>query len=97
MLAGLVLAGCAHRGAGSSARECAGTAIATVRNQWHRPVDVYAEVERRSDWILGEVAPGERREFTLPEGATRLVYRWRSPYAGPPPTSADIAVSYACL
>jgi hypothetical protein len=79
---------------GSPSRDCAGTPIATVRNNWNRAVDVYAEVERRSDWLLGEVQVGERREFTLPEGTTRLMYRWRSAYTGIPPTSADIAVSY---
>lgn len=89
-----MLAGCAH--GGGLPRDCAGAPIATVRNNWHRAVDVYAEVENRADWILGEVTPGERREFSLPEGTTRLIYRWRSAYAGPPPTSADIAVSYAC-
>ena len=94
LLAGLVLAGCAHRGA--PIRECAGTPIAAVRNGWHRPVDVYAEVDRRADWILGELSPGERREFVLPPGTTRLAYRWRSPYTGPPPTGVDIAVSYFC-
>lgn len=88
-----MLAGCAHRGA---PRECTGTPTATVRNNWHRSVDVYAEVDRRSDWVLGEVAAGDIREFTLPEGTTRLVYRWRSGYVGPSPTGADIAVSYMC-
>ena len=92
-LTGLLLAACAHRGA---LRECAGTPIATVRNHWHLPVDVYAELDRGSDWLLGELVPGERREFTLPAGATRLGYRWRATHGGPPPTSSDIAVSYAC-
>ena len=67
-----------------------------MRNQWHRSVDVYAEVERRAEWILGELAPGERQEFVLPEGTTRIMYRWRGPYAGLPPTSTDISVSYLC-
>lgn len=94
ILAGLLLTACAHRGA--PLRECTGAPIATVRNHWHLPVDVYAEIDGRSDWILGEVAPGDRREFTLPDGTTRLGYRWRANRAGAPPTSSDIAVSYAC-
>lgn len=93
LVAGLMLTACAHRGA---PRDCTGTPIATVRNNWHRSVDVYAEIDGRSDWVLGEVASGDRREFTLPTGTTRLIYRWRGPYVGPPPTSADISVSYMC-
>lgn len=81
---------------GAPPRECPGTPIATVRNNWTRSVDVYAEIGHRSDWLLGEVQRGERREFTVPSGATRIMYRWRGPYAGPPPTSTDIAITYAC-
>lgn len=89
-----LLQACAARTA--ALRECAGTPVATVRNNWHTSVDVYAETERGSDWVLGELTPGERREFTLPAGATGLRYRWRGRVAGPPPTSSDIVVSYAC-
>jgi len=94
ILAGLLLAACAHRGA--SLRECTGTPTATVYNNWHLPVDVYAEVDGRSDWLLGEVVPGDRREFTLPEGATRLQYRWRRTLSGSGPGPSHIQVSYAC-
>lgn len=93
LIAALALAACAHRGI---PRECSGTPTATVRNNWNRSVDVYAEIDRRADWILGEVSPGELREFSLPEGTTRVLYRWRGPYHGPPPTSADIGISYVC-
>jgi hypothetical protein len=94
LVAGIVLVACAARTA--TLRDCTGTPVATVRNNWHSPVDVYAETERGSDWVLGELTPGERREFTLPSGATGLRYRWRGRIAGPPPTSSDIVVSYAC-
>lgn len=96
LLAGLVIASCTPRAGTAPPRECSGTPVATVRNNWNRSVDVYAEIDRRSDWLLGEVPAGDRREFTLPVGTTRLIYRWRGPYTGPPPTSTDIYVSYAC-
>jgi hypothetical protein len=93
LLCGILLAACARQ---TALHECTGTPVATVRNNWHSPVDVYAETERGSDWVLGELTPGDRREFTLPAGATGLRYRWRGRLAGPPPTSSDIVVSYAC-
>ena len=89
-----LLAGCAT--GRNAMRDCQGALVATVRNNWMQPVDVYVEVDGRSGFILGEVIPGDRQEFNLPQGASRLYYRWRSGYAGPPPTSSDISTSYAC-
>jgi hypothetical protein len=78
-----------------AAGECNGAIIATVRNNWRQPIDVYARMRETSAYILGEVAPGERREFELPEGATGVYYEWRGPTILRP-TSSDIATSYAC-
>jgi hypothetical protein len=94
-VAGLLLAACVHRGM-SPQRECTGTPTATVYNSWHLPVDVYAEVDGRSEWLLGEVVPSDRREFTLPAGTTRLQYRWRRIQSGSGPGPGHIQVSYAC-
>ena len=77
-------------------RDCTGDVLATVRNQWMQPVDVYVELRGAGGSILGEVLPGERREFMLPDGATGLYYRWRAGYAGARPTSSDIRTTYAC-
>ena len=93
-LAAAVTAACASRSAGM--RDCSGDVLATVRNQWVQPVDVYVEMDRGSGMIIGEVAPGERREFLLPDGATGLFYRWRSGYVGPRPTGSDIRTTYMC-
>ena len=94
VLAGLLLAACAHRG--TRLRDCAGTLTATVYNRWHLPVDVYAEVDDRSDWVLGEVKPDDRREFTLPKGATGVQYRWRKTLSASGPGPSHMSVSYAC-
>jgi hypothetical protein len=74
--------------------DCPGTVSATVRNFWNYPVDVYAD-KRTGGFILGEVRPGSREEFTLPDDATGVYFRWRGVTA-PGPTSSDVSVSYAC-
>ena len=79
----------------SRVSECEGTVTATVRNNWNYPVDVYADM-RGGGFILGEVRPGGREEFTLPEGATGVYFRWRSVSVATRPTSSDLATSYAC-
>jgi hypothetical protein len=76
-------------------RECTGPVTATIRNNWSQPVDVYARMRSTSAFILGEVAPGERRDFDLPDGATGVYYEWRRGTIVRP-TSSDIATSYAC-
>jgi hypothetical protein len=86
-------AGCSANRARLS--ECQGSVIATVRNNWNHPVDVYADT-RASGFILGEVQPGSREEFSLPEGATGVYFRWRSVGMVVQPTSSDIPVSYGC-
>ena len=93
LLAMVALGGCiSARGA---APECTGPVVATVRNNWNQPVDVYARMRGTSAYILGEVAPGERREFELPESATGIYYEWRSGTILRP-TSTDVPISYAC-
>ena len=93
VLVSVAMSGCVS--ARGTASECTGAVIATVRNNWRQPVDVYARMPQTSAFILGEVAPGERREFQLPEGATGVYYEWRSPTIIRP-TSSDISTSYAC-
>lgn len=78
-----------------NAPQCTGPVTATVRNNWSQPVDVYARMRTSSGFILGEVAPGERREFDLPEDATGVYYEWRQGTVIRP-TSSDIATSYSC-
>lgn len=79
----------------SGAPRCSGPVTATIRNNWSQPVDVYARMRTSSGFILGEVAPGERREFDLPEDATGVYYEWRMGTVIRP-TSSDIATSYSC-
>jgi hypothetical protein len=93
ILAAAWLAGCSMNR--SRLSECQGTVTATVRNNWNYPVDVYAEM-RGGGFILGEVRPGAREEFTLPAGASGVYFRWRSVSTATRPTSADLATSYDC-
>ena len=75
--------------------ECTGPMRVTIRNNWSQPVDVYAHLRNSSGFILGEVAPGERRQFDLPEGARGVYYDWRkAPITRP--TSSDILTTYDC-
>lgn len=94
LLASVALTGCFGKGTGMP--ECTRPVTAVVRNEWRYPVDVYAEVRGMSGHMLGEVSPGERRSFELPDGATGLYYRWRGSFVGSRPTSADVRTSYTC-
>lgn len=93
LLALLTLNACIS--ARNAAPRCSGPVTATVRNNWSQPVDVYARMRTSSGFILGEVAPGERREFDLPDGSTGVYYEWRQGTIIRP-TSSDIATSYSC-
>lgn len=98
MRAGLILivaavAACSARRA--RVADCPGSVSATVRNNWTFPVDVYAD-KRTGGFILGEVRPGGREEFTLPDDATGVYFRWRPGTITRGPTSSDVSVSYEC-
>ena len=94
LLAIATLAGCFS--GRRTAPQCTGPVMATVRNDWNYSVDVYARMRGTSGHILGEVMPGERREFQLPDGATGLYYEVRTRAVIPRPTGSDIITTYTC-
>lgn len=77
---------------------CRGQQMAIVTNDWNEPVEVYARQgdDARAN-SLGRVSPGERIEFTLPNGV-RQVYPAQvvSRSYTPPEMRQLVRIRYVC-